>query len=163
METRRESERETRPGSAQPLPALGLRPWFALLRRARSLRRFAFAMAARVPGTLRYRRVTSITLSNEHWELGPVTLATTFPQRLMGMRSGRNHSLLVHAGSVHGRGLKAPLRVLHLTRTGRFVGHDVLAVGRFVRARAYWILEMPMNAPVPENGARVIVLPSSPG
>ena len=150
-------------GVAQPLPALGLRPWFAFLRRARSLRRFAFAMGRRLPGTPRYRRTTRIMLRNEQWELGPVTLATTFHERLIGMRSDRNDSLLVHAGSVHGRGLADPLRVLHLTRTGRFVGHDVLAVGRIVRARAYWILEMPMSAPVPENGAQVIVLPSSPG
>ena len=150
-------------GVAQPLPALGLRPWFAFLRRARSLRRFAFAMGGRVPGTPRYRRTTRITLRNEHWELGPVTLATTFRQRLVGMRSDRNGALLVHAGSVHGRGLTDPLRVLHFTRTGRFIGHDVLAVGRIVRARAYWILEIPMTAPVPENGAQVTVLPSSPG
>jgi len=150
-------------GVAQPLPALGLRPWFAFLRRARSLRRFAFAMGGRVPGTLRYRSFTSIKLRSEHWELGPVTLATTFRQRLIGMGSERNHSLLMHTGSVHGRGLKGSLRVFHLTRAGRFVGQDVLAVGRIVRARAYWILETPMAAPVPENDAQVIVLPSSPG
>ena len=102
-------------------------------------------------------------LRNEQWELGPVTLATTFHQRRIGMRSDRNDSLLVHSGSVHGRGLTDPLRVLHFTRAGRLIGHDVLAVGRIVRARAYWILEMPMTVPVPENGAQVTVLPSSPG
>ena len=79
------------------------------------------------------------------------------------MRSKRSSALLLHTKSVHGRGLADPLLVVHLTRSGELIGHGVLAVGGVVRARAFWVLELPLETPLPPKGARLGVLPSSPG
>ncbi len=154
---------EIRQGSnaAQPRPAFGLRPWFALLRRARSLRRFAFAMAGRLPGAARYRRVPTVTLSCSDWQVRDVVVATTFRRRLIGIHSRAAWGLLVHTPSVHGVGLAEPLRILHLSGSGVVVGHDVLGVGGLVRAGDYWVLEIPIAAEPPPIGAQLTVLPSS--
>lgn len=145
---------------AQPRPALGLRPWFAFLRRARSLRRFAFAMAGRVPASARYRRVQ---LSGGAWNSGPVALATTFLQRLAGIHGAGDSGLLLHTTAVHGRGLFDPLRVVHLSAGGAVIGSEVLPVNGSLRARGFWVLELPMTVVAPQDGAVLTVLPSSPG
>ena len=144
-----------------PRPAFGLRPWFALLRRARSLRRFAFAMPGRVPGAVGYRRVPSVTLACSDWQVRGVVVATTFRKRLLGIHSRAAGGLLVHATSVHGVGLAEPLHILHLSDSGVVVGHGVLAVGGLVRADDYWVLETPIAAELPPLGAQLRVLPSS--
>ncbi len=145
MESRR--DRLESGALAQPRPALGLRPWFALLRRARSLRRFAFAMPERV----------TVALGYGAWRAERVRVATTFSSRLFGMNVPDVSALLIHTRSVHG----GPLRVVHLTAEGTVVGAELLAGSGTVRARDYWMLELPVEAPYPERGVRLRVLPSS--
>jgi hypothetical protein len=140
-----------------PLPALGLRPWFAFLRRARSFRRFAFAMAARVTRPSPYRE---LILVGDRWEQVRVSLASTFLQRLAGVHAA--DAVLLCSRSVHGKGLDAPIRVVHLTDTGTVVGYDTLPVGGTVRSATHWMLEIPITAPLPPVGTHLTVLPSSP-
>jgi hypothetical protein len=142
---------------------LGLRPWFALLRRARSLRRFAFAMAGSVPAPVRYRPLPAVAVISGDWRVEGVVVAATFRQRLAGVHAAGVTGLLLHAGTVHGIGLVEPLRVIHLTASGTVVGHELLGAGGLVRARSHWLLEVPPVTPPPPIGARLTVLPSSPG
>lgn len=153
----------TRPGDDrgdrawyQPRPALGLRPWFAFLRRARSLRRFAFAMAARVTKGGPYRE---LTLAVGNWRSVPVTLAATFGQRLVGVHGPG--AVLMRTRSVHGVGLIGPIGVVHVTAAGIVAGHDVLLVDGRVRSTAHWVLELPLETGLPPVGVRLTVLPSS--
>ena len=150
-------------GVAQPRPALGLRPWFALLRRARSLRRFAFAMPGSVPAPARYPPLPTVAVICGDWRVEGVVVATTIRQRLAGVHAAEATGLLLHAGTVHGVGLSEPLRVIHLTASGTVVAHELLGGGGLVRARSHWLLEVPAVAPPPPIGARLTVLPSSLG
>ncbi len=156
------SKQQTAGTVDQPRPAFGLRPWFALLRRARSLRRFAFAIVSgSVPGDRPYRSGGSITLGAEEWTSPPVTVASSFTDRLLGVRRKDTDGLLIRSSSVHGRGIREPLRIVHLDRDGTVVHQDILTTGRRTPARGVWILELPIGVPGPETGMRLVVLPSS--
>jgi hypothetical protein len=157
-----ETKRRTAGGRAQPRPAFGLRPWFALLRRARSLRRFAFAIVrGSVPGGRPYRPGRSVVLASTSWQSPPVGLATSFVDRLFGMYRRDAGGLLLCSASVHGVGCVNPLRVVHLDADGTVLHQDLLTPGRRVAARGTWVLELPMGAGGPDTGARLRVLPSS--
>jgi hypothetical protein len=125
----------------QPRPALGRRPWFAFLRRARSLRRFALAMRwARVPGG----RCLTIRVGED----GAGThchVAASPSQRLQGIGAVPPGGGLLLAGrSVHGFGLDRPLRVVGLDERGTVVAVRLLDPGRLVvLARARYLLELP--------------------
>lgn len=134
-----------------------------MLRRARSLRRFAFAMAGSVPAPARYWPLPALAVISGDWSVEGVIMAATFRQRLAGVHAGGVTGLLLHAGTVHGIGLIEPLRVIHLTASGTVVGHELLGAGGIVRARSHWLLEVPAEVPPPPIGARLTVLPSSPG
>ncbi len=165
METRLDDvpdERKRGSGVAQPRPALGLRPWFAFLRRARSLRRFAFAMRARLPAEPLYSTPASVTLRGGSWVADGVVVATSFGERLTGIRNLDASGVLLHTSSVHGRGLSSPLRLIHLSRSGTVIGEGLLAPDRIVRSRSYWVLELPLSTPAPPQGTRLTVVPSSP-
>ena len=108
----------------------------------------------------RYRRVQ---LSDGAWSSGPVALATTFRQRLAGIHGAGDPGLLLHTAGVHGKGLTQPLRVVHLSAGGAVVGSEVLAVDGSLRARGFWVLELPIAVEAPSEGAVLTVLPSSPG
>jgi hypothetical protein len=156
------SRDSTAEGRAQPRPAFGLRPWFALLRRARSLRRFAFAIVkGSVPGGRLYRPERAVVLVSDRWRSLPIAVATSFAGRLIGMRRPRANGLLLHASSVHAIGLVCPLRVVHVDADGTVLCHDVLTTGRRIVARGTWILELPIGAGRPDTGAKLAVLPSS--
>ena len=156
------SRQQTAEACDQPRPAFGLRPWFALLRRARSLRRFAFAIVSgSVPGGRSYRSSGSVILTVGPWRSPPVTVATSFTDRLLGVRRSGTDGLLIRSMSVHGRGLREPIRVIHLNEEGTVVHQDILTAGRRTPARGAWILEMPIRALRPDTGARLAVLPSS--
>ena len=155
------SKQQTAGTGDQPRPAFGLRPWFALLRRARSLRRFAFAIVSgSVPGDRPYRSGDSVTLGTEDWTSPPVTVALSFADRLLGVRRKDTDGLLIRSGSVHGRGIREPLRIIHLDRDGTVTHQDILMAGRRTSARGVWILELPVGVPGPDTGARLSVLPS---
>lgn len=148
-------------GRAQPRPAFGLRPWFALLRRARSLRRFAFAIVGgSVPGHRAYRPRRLVTVTAGTWRSPPIVVPTSFAGRLVGIRANPGGGLLLRTRSVYTTGRVGPLRILHLDRDGRVVHHDILMPGRRVASRSAWILELPMVDRGPDTGASLIVLPS---
>jgi len=156
------SKQQTAGARDQPRPAFGLRPWFALLRRARSLRRFAFAIVSgSVPGDRPYRSSGSVTLSVGSWQSPPVMIAASFTDRLLGVRRTGTNGLLIRSSSVHGRGIREPLRVIHLDGDGTVVHQDILTTGRRTSARGAWILELPIGVPGPDTGMRLTVLPSS--
>jgi hypothetical protein len=120
------------------------------------LRRFAFAMAARVTRPGPYRE---LTLAAGAWRSAPVTLAATFGQRLVGVHGPG--AVLIRARSVHGKGLSDPICVVHVTTDGIVAGSDVLLVDGRVRSNAHWILELPVDTGLPPLGVRLTVLPSS--
>lgn len=156
------SKQQTAGGRDQPRPAFGLRPWFALLRRARSLRRFAFAIVTgSVPGERPYRPRGPVTLAVGSWRSPPVVVASSFADRLLGVRRRETDGLLIRSSSVHGYGIREPLRIVHLDIEGVVVHQDILMAGRRTPARGAWILELPIRSPGPETGTRLVVLPSS--
>ena len=156
------SRDSTAEGRAQPRPAFGLRPWFALLRRARSLRRFAFAIVGRsVPGGRSYRPGRSVVMTADAWRSPRVAVATSFGDRLVGMRRRDVNGLLLRSASVHALGLASPLRVVHVDAEGIVLHQDLLTAGRRVSARGPWIVELPIGTGGPDTGAQLTVLPSS--
>ncbi|MFV9672527.1 MAG: hypothetical protein ACNYZH_04820, partial [Acidimicrobiia bacterium] len=72
----------------------------------------------------------------------------------------RTDCLLIRCASVHGYGIREPLRVIHLDGDGRVVHQDILMIGRRAPARGVWILELPVGVPAPDTGMRLVVLPS---
>ena len=157
-----ESRESTAGGRAQPRPAFGLRPWFALLRRARSLRRFAFAIVRKsVPGGGSYRPRMPVVIAAVSWRSPPVTVATSFVDRVAGMRRSGINGILLRSSSVHAAGLPNPLRIVHVDAEGTVLHQDVLTPGRRVAARGMWILELPIGVQGPDTGAKLTVLPSS--
>jgi len=156
------SKRQTAERNAQPRPAFGLRPWFALLRRARSLRRFAFAIVGgSVPGERGYRPGDRLALQGDGWNSSDVIVASTFGDRLAGMRRPGTPGVLIRASSVHGMTLDVPLRVVHIDLEGTVVRQDVLTPGRCIRAAGPWLLELPIGGRGPAPGSRLVVLPSN--
>lgn len=141
----------------QPRPALGRRPWFALLRRARSLRRFALAIRREsVAGTRQLLTLRSRDLS---WTASPVLLAATHRERWLGVSIGFDRVLL-ETNSVHGRRLRAPLQLVAIDRLGTVVDVRRLDPGSFVRLTgAAWTLELPVRDPAPAIGAAVCIYP----
>ena len=155
-----ESKRRTA-GSDQPRRAFGLRPWFALLRRARSLRRFAFAIVGgSVPEHRAYRSGRLVTAAAGSWRSPPIVVATSFTGRLVGIRANPGCGLLLRTHSVYSTRRVGPLRIVHVDRDGSVVHQDILMPGRRVTSRGDWILELPIVGPGPDTGASLIVLPS---
>ncbi len=149
-------------GCAQPRPAFGLRPWFALLRRARSLRRFAFAIVGGiVPGGRPYRSGRLAVVTSGPWHSPQVLVATTFHARLVGLRGDATGGLLLRTRSVYVPAGMGPLRIVHVDRHGGVVHQDILTAGRSATARSDWILELPIRDRGPDTGATLTVLPSS--
>jgi hypothetical protein len=156
------SKRWTAAEDAQPRPAFGLRPWFALLRRARSLRRFAFAIVSRsVPRESEYRPGRSVIAKGPAWRSPPITVAVSFVERLAGLRGSRNRGLLIRTSSVHARGLSALLRIVHLDDRGTVLHQDLLAPGRRVAAVGTWVLELPIENRGPDTGSTLLLVQCS--
>ena len=93
------------------------------------------------------------------WRCAPLTVAVTARQRRRGLRPrplGRR--LLLRTRSVHGLGLVEDLAVVGIGRDHRVCAVRVLRPGRIVMiARCRWILELPIDHPTPDVGARVDV------
>lgn len=137
--------------AAQPRPALGRRPWFALLRRARSLRRFAFAMRTETVADAADSAAGAGHYAG--WAVGDVTLAAGFVARLRGVRGGAASRILLRGGAVHGRGLARPLPVVALDASGVVLVAQPLPPGRFVAVHgAAWILELAPGDRLPRRG-----------
>ena len=90
-----------------------------------------------------------------------MSIATSFPARLVGLRGTTDGGLLLRTRSVYAPGGMQPLRIVHVDRDGVVVHQDILTAGRRVTARSDWILEVPFGRPGPDTGARLTVLPSS--
>jgi hypothetical protein len=141
----------------QPRPALGRRPWFALLRRARSLRRFALAIRPEsVAGT---RLLLTLADDDGVWAVSPVLLASTRRERWLGVKTGFDRVLLA-TDSVHGRGLSAPLQLVGIDGSGIVLSVRMLKPGGFVRLIGVsWTLELPVGDDVPAVGAVLSIYP----
>jgi len=133
---------------------LGFRPWFALLRRARSLRRFAFAMGGRLPP----RVVYALAEPAGGWRR-PVLVATSTAQRRRGLRPRAEGRAMLFVGrSVHGVGMREDLAVVFLDRSGTVLDHTTLRPGRVVsRRRARFVVELPAGSPAPAVGSRLVL------
>ena len=157
---RKLTERMRRMGATgdQPRPALGRRPWFALERRARSLRRFFLAIAgARVPPGAASATGGHLVMLAPGWRCGPVTVAATALARRRGLRP-RPHGrrLLLRSRSVHGFGMAEELAVVGIGRDERVCAVRVLRPGHMVTIpRSRWILELPRDHPLPAIGEQV--------
>lgn len=143
----------------QPRPAFGRRPWLALDRRARNLRRFFFAMGdERVPGQwVGPTKAGLLVLKGDAWVSGPLRVADSFFARGVGMmRPKRDVGLLLHASAVHGMwgpdltvvGLSADGTVIDVRPLRRWSWHRV--------AGASWIAELPIGHPVPLLGKTLV-------
>ena len=88
------------------------------------------------------------------WGPWPVLVARTRVERWRGLRPRAPGWGLVLAGrSVHGAGMREPLRVVSLDAAGRVRRAAVLLPGGlFWDAGARWIVELPMSRPVPPAG-----------
>jgi len=146
---------------AQPRPALGRRPWFALLRRARSLRRFALAIRREsVAGS---RRLLTLADSHNGWTASPVLHANRRRDRWRGVRSD-HQMVLLHTNMVHGRGLHRLIRLVSIDGAGTVLATEKLKPGSFVWLReGSWTLEIPLDHPVPAKGAALAIYPRPGG
>lgn len=153
-------ERSARTGVGYdlPRPALGRRPWFALLRRARRRRLFAFAMER--------ERTTRLGLSqpwvvvrSDSWCSPPLTIALGVTDRWRGARPEIGpHGLVLWTQSIHGLGLVAPIEFCVLDDSGRveLTGH--LERRGLVALRHWrWFVEMPAGSGLPTPGESVAV------
>jgi hypothetical protein len=110
-----------------------------------------------------------IVLSAPDWKTPPVLAATTFAERLAGMRAvppGRG--MLLWARTVHGWGLPGPIRLVRLDDAGTVAECRWLEPRRHVRwLQPAWTLELPSWHIWPPDGAKlranVTLLPGLPG
>jgi hypothetical protein len=144
----------------QPRPALGLRPWFALLRRARNLRRFALAIRPERVTALRCNVPIDLIAEVPGVFRCPIVVLVTSWQRLAGIkRAPPGHGVLLATTGIHSVGLKQPLTVLALDKKGAVLAVHQLAPTRTWRyPSATWILELPRKFSRPSEGAMVRLL-----
>lgn len=147
----------------QPRPALGRRPWFALLRRARSLRRFALAMGRRLPVERREHRIDTpgtITSVGGGWTHTPTVLAASHRIRRVGLRPlSCGLGLVIRASSVHGIGMVEDLTLIGVSADGVVVRCATLSRGSIVcMPDARFVIELPGHIPGPQRGDRLVYL-----
>jgi hypothetical protein len=154
------SQRGMPQGAAdQPRPALGRRPWLALERRARSLRRFFFAITGgRVPPSPLQPSSAQIVDRVSGWSTPPVVIARTARRRFAGARGRVDpHAVLIGTRAVHGFGLRIPLGAVGIGPKGRVLRLEPLKPRGVVRlADCRWILELPASHPPPPMHARLV-------
>ncbi len=146
--------------AAQPRPALGRRPWFAFLRRARSFLRFALAIVTvRVTVSLDRAITTPITLHTEGWQRGQIAVTRPGPTRRRGLTPrAAGRALLFRAAVVHSFGMREVLGVIGISRYGIVVSSRVLPPRRLAILRgAFWVLELPGGEARPSLGSRLRV------
>ncbi len=142
-----------------PLPALGRRPWFAFLRRARRRRRFALAMGSE-RNSRALRRQPAVRLRTEGWVSPPMLVATTSSERRNGLRPAPGpFGVVLRCRSIHGFGMKVPLDVVALDGRGFILRSFVLQPRSIVHVPgAVWIAEMARSGrELPEPGTQLAV------
>lgn len=140
--------------AAQPRPAFGRRPWLALLRRARNLRRFALAMGGRIPAGRRGDLVGAVQVSASGWAHRPVAVAGSLRARRTGLRPmALGWGMVIGGRSVHARGMVEPLTVVGIDRDGIVVFVRRLRPGGLAfMPGAAAVLELPGHLPTPSPG-----------
>jgi len=103
--------------------------------------------------------VRLVRLAAAGWRSGPLALAETRVERLLGIRGlDPGVGLLLRTRSVHSIGLALPLLIMAVDLSGRVVCGKMLAPHRVVFvAEAAWIAELPSDAFCPEVGTRLVV------
>lgn len=149
----------SRNGQVQPRPALGRRPWFALLRRARNFLRFAFAMGTRLPERQNVPHIAMIECDSGF--ACPVIVCDSPYARWRGLRPWScGVGAILKGHHVHGSGLAEPLAVLGLDVSGVVVSRRVLRPRRHVRIPgARFIVEVRLGLPLPRQGEVVRLRP----
>jgi hypothetical protein len=99
-----------------------------------------------------------VIVSGVAWRSPPVAVASSFVDRLVGLRGSRHPGLLLRTSSVHARGFDEPLRIVHLDDTGTVVRQDLLTSGRRIAAAGTWILELPIGVSGPDTGATLVLV-----
>ena len=147
----------------QPRPALGLRPWFALLRRARNLRRFALAMRHERVTVLRRNVPIQLIAEVPGVFRCPVIVPASFRERLAGIkRAPPGHGVLLAAAAVNSVGLRRAVTAIALGDRGEILAVHFLAPHAFWRhSRASWILELDAQTPPPPAGRVRILCPAT--
>ena len=136
-----------------PRPALGRRPWFAFLRRARSRRRFDLAMA-RKGNSSRVLTTTRWNLAGTDWESPELRVARSFVARIRG--DVGPYGLLLRARSIVGLGPGRSVAFTAIDEAGIVLRTGVLRRRRAVWCRrARWFLELPPYEVLPEVGTRL--------
>lgn|GEM_PF-3009019 len=157
----REDQTRLAAETTQPRPALGRRPWFALLRRARSLRRFALAMAGRLPDGRGRGAAVVLATADGSWVSPPLALAAGMRTRLAGLRPwSAGSGLLMAGGAAHGCGMVEPLTVTALDAAGHVLAVLPLPPRRLVRVPgAAMLVETAATHPAPPLGAVLVARP----
>lgn len=108
--------------------------------------------------------MSTLRLEGAGWRSPPVIIADTFLSRLRGLRPRpRDRALLIATSSVHGMGMREPLRVVALDSSNQVISIGVLGRGRIVSyPEASAILELPLEAEVPQVGTRLSIVASCP-
>jgi hypothetical protein len=146
-----------RPGAGepgQPRPALGLRPWFAFLRRALRLRRLDLAIGHEGTSRPPLYRIEASGWRAAARLAGPL-------QRTSGVRpTVAPIGLMLRVRSVHTVGMAGPLLVVSISRDGVVRRTARLAPNRvFLDVGAAWVLECGPVDGGPAPGERLTLRP----
>ncbi len=150
--TRRNPRRRTeKSASYLPRPALGRRPWFAFLRRARMRRRFALAMGRERTRARAGRQPVTVRLVASGWVSSPLRLACTRAERRRGLAPCPGpFGILMRTRSIHGFGLQSAVEFVAFDAVGAVTHSGVLRPRRLAYCRgASWIAELPAGSPRP--------------
>lgn len=140
----------------QPRPALGRRPWLALERRARSLRRFFLAIVGgTVPGRSGQDPTRVVMATTGTWASGPLVVASTSLQRWRGKAMAGDHAVLFTGARARRRRGLAAVRVIGVGDGGTVIGVGVLGRRSVRLAGARWLIEQSMERPVPTLGTQL--------
>lgn len=92
-------------------------------------------------------------LTAEGWSSGPIFVAATFRERLVGLLGTDGHGMLLRARSVHGFAMRYRIKVVALDASLKVIACSVLAPWRVLTFwEARWILELPIEQPFPKVG-----------
>ena len=143
--------RTKRSASYLPRPALGRRPWFAFLRRARRRRRFALAMGRERTRARVGRQPVTIRLVASGWLSPPLRLACTRLERWRGLAPCPGpFGILMRTRSIHGFGLRSAIEFVAFDATGVVTRSGILRPRRIAYCRgARWIAELPAGSSRP--------------
>lgn len=146
-------------GSYLPRPALGRRPWFAFLRRARMRRRFALAMGRERNSAPGQRQLSMIRLRADGWQSSALILVRTRLELWRGLAPCPGPiGILMRTRSIHGFGLRSAIEFVALDADGVVTRSGTLWPRHVVHIRgAAWVAELPAGCSRPVPGTAVTV------